>query len=906
MIRAIGLFLALLHAPLSAAEFPAFLESYCLECHDDLAKKGGLDLSRFLTEDDVMADREVWAAIHEKIESHQMPPPKEDAQPTDADRAALLAWIEDIAARPDPALEARDPGKPVLRRLTRLEYNNAIRDLFGLEMDVFAFPERLPLRDKSYFQPATGVMPAEIRVEMREYGAKYPVLCPQLGLPGDHRAEHGYRNRGDTQDFSPLLLENYLTAALTIVNAPELPRRSRVFADLLGLEESSLGFSPRAEDGELGLKPKLLSIFAPDRETIPDAGGNAIPLADFRRRLAEAHAEGLGGVFDVPKSVANQTIAGKGGLIRAAFGNRSLTINPNADLWLAAFATAKATSAPAILTNKEKGAKVFELTFGIESDDAEEGVEHFGCCLVGRRGQSGAVKLTAVFTDATEQTISRDMAEGEAGTTFVSFSAPPGEALKKLVVDGSGFSGDYVLLDDLAVIQSSLGFSPNLPRPELGLKPKLLSASPVERLIAFAESAFRRPLSDEERANFRTLFDRARADGASEADAMRQAVAAVLASPAFLYVEANGTPGDAPVTPLEDHELATRLALFLWASTPDEELLALAREGRLHDPAVLEAQTRRMLKDPRSRELSESFAVQWLRLDQLQSAKPDPELFKSFYYGPQNKGTLHGSALAEALLLFETVQIEDRPILDFLAADYTWLNSQLSRLYGIPLAGSEDITDAPAGTNRELRVKNDRAAIWRRVTLDDANRGGFATMSAPLIVTSLPFRTSPVKRGAWILETLFNRPPTEPKVAFAIENDTKEAAQQMSIREKFELHRNQAACQSCHIRLDPPGFALERFDPVGQWTPDADAKGEWSGRAFDGPAGFKAILAENPHEFTRGFIEHLLSYAITRKLGIQDMPEVARIQQAAEADGWKFSRVVVEIAKSYPFTHVRR
>lgn len=906
MIRAIGLFLALLHAPLSAAEFPAFLESYCLECHDDLAKKGGLDLSRFLTEDDVMADREVWAAVHEKIESHQMPPPKEDAQPTDADRTALLAWIENIAARPDPALEARDPGKPVLRRLTRLEYNNAIRDLFGLEMDIFAFPERLPLRDKSYFQPATGVMPAEIRIEMREYGAKYPVLCPQLGLPGDHRAEHGYRNRGDTQDFSPLLLENFLAAALTIVNAPELPRRSRVFAELLGLEESSLGFSPKAEDGELGLKPKLLSSFAPDIETIPDAGGNAIPLADFRRRLAEAHAEGLGGVFDVPKSVANQTIAGKGGLIRAAFGNRSLTINPNADLWLAAFATAKATSAPAILTNKEKGAKVFELTFDIESDDAEEGVEHLGFCLVGRRGQSGAVKLTAVFTDATEQTISHDMAEGEAGTTFVSFSAPPGEAVKKLVVDGSGFSGDYVLLDDLAVIQSSLGFSPNLPRPELGLKPKLLSASPVERLNAFAERAFRRPLSDEEQATFPTLFDGARAAGASEADAMRQAVAAVLASPAFLYVEANGLPGDAPVTPLEDHELATRLALFLWASTPDEELLALAREGRLHDPAVLESQTRRMLKDPRSRELSESFAVQWLRLDQLQSAKPDPELFKSFYYGPQNKGTLHGSALAEALLLFETVQIEDRSLLDFLAADYTWLNSQLSRLYGIPLAGSEDITDAPAGTNRELRVKNDRAAIWRRVTLDDANRGGFMTMAAPMIVTSLPFRTSPVKRGAWMLETLFNCPPTEPKVAFAIENDTKEAAQQMSIREKFELHRNQAACQSCHIRLDPPGFALERFDPVGQWTPDADAKGEWSGRAFDGPAGFKAILAENPHEFTRGFIEHLLSYAITRKLGIQDMPEVARIQQAAEADGWKFSRVVVEIAKSYPFTHVRR
>jgi hypothetical protein len=894
---------AILLFPLScaAAEFPAFLDSYCLECHDDPAKKGGLDLSSFTDEAAVMRDRDVWRAVYEKVESHQMPPPKEEEQPSAAEREALLAWILEIAARPDPELNAVDPGKSPLRRLTRLEYNNAIRDLFGLGMDVFAFPERLPLRDKSYFQPASGVMPAEIRVEMREYGAKYPVLCPQLGLPGDHRAEHGFRNRGDAQDFSPLLLENHLAAALEIVNAPELPKRSRVFADLLGV-----AFSEMTNGNEPGPEPELLSSFAPDRESMPEAEGNAIPLADFRRRLAEAHAKGLGGVFDVPESVANQTIAGKGELIRAVFGNRRLTINPNADVWLAAFATAKATSAPAILTNRDKGAKVFELTFGIESDDAEEAGEHLGFCLVGRRGQSGTVKLTAVFTDVTEQTLSRDLTEGEAGTTFVSFSAPPGESVKKLVVDGSGFSGDYVLLDDLAVISNGAKQQSVSPPPPPALSNERVVLPPHDRLAAFAERAFRRPLSGEEQATFRALFDGARAAGSSEAEAMRQAVAAVLASPAFLYVEANGTPGDAPVSPLEDHELATRLALFLWASTPDEELLALARAGRLHDPAVLEAETRRMLKDPRSRELSESFAVQWLRLDQLQSAKPDAELFKGFYYGPQNKGTLHGAALAEALLLFETVHIEDRGILDFLAADYTWLNSQLSRLYGIPLAGSEEEAEVPAGTNRELKVKNDQAAVWRRVALDDANRGGFMTMAAPMIVTSLPFRTSPVKRGAWMLETLFNRPPTEPKVAFAIENDTKEAARQISIREKFEAHRNQAACYSCHIRLDPPGFALERFDPIGQWNPDADAKGEWAGRPFDGPAGFKAILAADPHEFTRGFIEHLLGYALGRKLEIHDMPEVARIQQAAEADGWKFSRVVVEIAKSYPFTHVRQ
>jgi hypothetical protein len=183
-------------------------------------------------------------------------------------------------------------------------------------------------------------------------------------------------------------------------------------------------------------------------------------------------------------------------------------------------------------------------------------------------------------------------------------------------------------------------------------------------------------------------------------------------------------------------------------------------------------------------------------------------------------------------------------------------------------------------------------------------------MGAPLTVTSLPFRTSPVKRGAWLLETIFNRPPQEPKVAFAIEDDTKEAAAAQSIRQKFEAHRNQPACYSCHVRLDPPGFALERFDPIGRWRETdggqpVDARGEWNGTPFDGPAGYKAALLRDPAEFTRGFTEHLLSYALGRKLELYDLPAVQEIQRAAAADQNRFSRVVVEIVQSYPFRHTR-
>lgn len=908
------------------------LEAKCFKCHDDLAMKGDLDLSRFLTEDDVMAGRGIWASVYEKIESHQMPPPKEDAQPTEADRAALLAWIEDIAARPDPVLEARDPGKPVLRRLTRLEYNNTVRDLFGIDLDVFIFPERLNFADRSYFQPANGTMGDQVRVPMREYGGKYQVLVPQAGLPGDNRAEYGYRNRGEAMDFSPLLLEKYVQLAGEIVNAAELPARSPKFAALLGMPESRLGFAPRlrsspkAEDGELGLKPKLLSSFAPDIETITEAAGNAIPLADFRRQIAAAHAEGRGGVIDLPATLSNTTLAGKGGLLKARFGDRLVTVNPNADLWLVDFATARESSAPLLMANKTKGEKVYELTFEIRGADEGEGIERLGVCVLGRKNQSGPVTLIATLTDDTETAVTTEIAEGPAGTTFVSFSSIPGETIRRLRVDGSKFSGDHVLIDDLgfitdgkpqsAALLTQQAEEPVPPKPAPRPTAPAAKQPPRERLAAFVREAYRRPVDDAEVDRFFALYENANQAGKDEAAAMRLAAQAVLSSPGFLFHEMDGRPAEgATVSKLEDFELANRLAYFLWSSLPDAELMAAAESGKLtSDPAELERQARRLLRDPRSKELSESFATQWLRLDQLYTSKPDPDLFKAYYSGPQGKSTLHAPALIEPLLLFETVLVEDRSILELIDPGWSWLNESLVALYGldtsaIPALQNPDKAKIDTGT-REVSRKMDSGAEWHRVPLPDGSRGGVLTMSGPLTVTSLPFRTSPVKRAAWLLETIFNRPPTEPKVAFVIENDTKEAALAMSVRQKFEDHRSKAACFSCHIRLDPPGFALESFDPIGAWreqdagTPIDDG-GEWGGTKFDGPAEFKRLLVTEPNEFTRGFVEHLLSYALGRRLQVYDMPAVSEIQRNAGADGWKFSTVIAGIAKSYPFTHVR-
>lgn len=906
------------------------LQKHCFTCHaDSNDAEGGLNLERFRSDADVMRDRQVWAAVYDKVESLQMPPPKESSQPTVKERRQILEWIADIAARPDPQLGARDPGKPVLRRLTRLEYNNTVRDLLGLDIDVFMFSERLPLVDRSYFNPATRKFGDQLEVKLREYGAKYPVLLPNSGLPADNRAEHGYRNWGEAGNFDALTLEKYVALAGEIVNHPTLPQRSSAFAALLGIDPLPLVITNQGKSTNSGgpVSPAV-GVYAPNVKQLTKATGSADNvLGRFFEDLGEAFKEGTGGVCDVAAGAANSTVAGKGATIHVPFANgaKTLTINPNEDLWLVSFATAEAVSGNVLIANKVKQTKKYELTFKLEGGEEDEGVVHVGVCVVGRKGQSGDVAVAARLTDDTETKLSAHIAAGPSGTTFFSFTAHPGELIKSLVVDGSQFSGDYVLIDDIGFITNGrpLPKSPPHPPTTVQTTPQRVSKElppPQERLKQFLERAFRSIVVAEEFDRYFSLFETSRRSGKSEADAMRVAVQAILSSPRFLYLAENAPEGEPAVQPLDSFELANRLAYFLWASMPDDELLAVARSSALNDPQTLEAQARRMLRDPRARELAESFATQWLRLDQLYTAKPDPELFKSFYAGPQGKDTLHGAQLIEALLLFQTVMVEERSILEFIDADFTWLNPRLRKLYGLEvvddtsLAATPNLGDLaiPGQPTREIKAASkDQNNVWSRVRLNDKTRGGFMTMAGPLTVTSLPFRTSPVKRGAWLLETIFHRPPTEPKVAFAIDNDTKEAAAAQSIRQRFEQHRSQPACYSCHIRLDPPGFALERFDAIGSWrdrdgSQPVDARGEWNGRSFDGPTEFKTALMSRPDEFTRGFIEHLLSYALARRLTICDLPTVSEIASAAKADEYRFDRIVIEIAKSYPFRYVRR
>ncbi len=887
------------------------LVQQCIDCHNADTQEGTVDLSRFSSLDDVDRDRALWKTIFDVVEAGQMPLADSGFELDETQREALLSFAREALAQPNSTLNAIDPGKPILRRLTRQEYNNTVRDLFGLNYDIFMFPERLP-RNGAFQSQEHRDKVMVVQTSMREYGQKVDVLLPDLGLPGDSRAEYGYANRGDAMNFSPLLFEKYLEMSAALATSERLLRDSRVLQELFSIEAETP--TPSVETNDSG-SIALRAEFASQERIGKQAAENDTWHDSFVRELTASFERGSGGTFDVPETLNNQTIPGKGGLIKLRVADQVLLINPNIDLWLASFATVDETSGSHSLTNRNKGEKVFELTFaGQDSFDPQ--IQHLGVCVLSRRNQSGRVQLSAVLSNGQRLARQADVSE-QSGNVFFSWVAPPGTSIKALAVDGSEFTGDYVLLDDFGFIFGNSG----TVVPTVKNKTKTVEhggdhrATLKDRIGSFLNCAYRRPATEMELRTSLKFVEAQIASAETESVALEQLVQVVLSSPEFLFLAEPIVDSSKRVREVTAYELANRLSYFLWSSMPDQELLKAAESREIKKPEILRAQVRRMLADrSRSRELSESFAVQWLRLDQLYSSKPDREIFKTFYSGPQGKSTLHGPMMTEALLLFESVLVEDRTILDLYDPDFTWLNGQLANLYGLQGAFKKAKEEATENGQLAAQIPDKEAgSYWLRTQLPDRTRGGVMTMAGPLTLTSLPFRTSPIKRGAWLLETVFNRPPSEPKVAFVLEeavSEDSDAPQTQTVRQLFEKHRSDPNCNSCHSRIDPPGFSLEVFDAMGAYrTHDGeqavDASGTWNDRDFSSPAEFKDAIRAREQELVRGFVEHMLSYALGRHLEYFDMKTVDQIVTDAASEGYRMSAIIEGIVLSYPFQHVR-
>jgi len=532
------------------------------------------------------------------------------------------------------------------------------------------------------------------------------------------------------------------------------------------------------------------------------------------------------------------------------------------------------------------GTKVFEAQIGGEEDlKAIDQLQAPAVAAINGRFQNIPVKVTAGPHKVGVTFIARTYAESDE----VLHAFKPGSGEERIPKVGSlevvgpfnpaGISETpsraRIFVCRPPTLSPSSGQAPKPTGEELACATKVFST--------FARRAFRRPISDRDLEAPLAFYRAARETGDFDT-AIRDGLTAILASPKFLFraerLPENVAPG--AIYRITDFDLASRLAFFLTGRIPDDALLDVAEKGRLSDTAVLEAQVRRLLADPRSRSLVTNFAFQWLRVRGIDNIDPDAVIFPNFDDG------LRTAFRRETELFVESILHEDRSVLDLLTADHTFVNERLALHYGIP------------------NVRGDR---FRRVTLADPNRWGLLGKGSVLMTTSYANRTAPVLRGAWILENILGTPPAAPPPDVEGFKENKEGEKARSVREIMEQHRAKPSCNACHGVMDPLGFALENFDAIGGWRSkdrDAGTPIDASGKLVDGtavnsPADLRKALMKRPEQFVQTMTEKLMTYALGRSVEYYDMPAVRAIVRNAARDNYRFSSIVMGIVRSAPF-----
>jgi hypothetical protein len=410
-----------------------------------------------------------------------------------------------------------------------------------------------------------------------------------------------------------------------------------------------------------------------------------------------------------------------------------------------------------------------------------------------------------------------------------------------------------------------------------------------EVLGRFLRRAFRRRLDSGELDRHAALVEAAMKEGRGWHEGVQLAMQAALSSPKFLFrAEFDDRPAAKEVRPLDEFQLASRLSYFLWSTMPDDELLDLAERGQL--AAGSEGQVRRMLADPRADALVTSFAMQWLQLKRIEFISPDGGLFPTF------DNALRTAMIRETELFVGSIFREDRSLLELIDAGTTFVNGPLAKHYGLEAA---------------YRAAGGTGADFRRVPCADRTRGGLLSQAGILTATSNPTRTSPVKRGRWVLEQLLGEPPPPPPPNVPELAEDEAASATASLRERMEVHRRNAACAGCHARMDAIGFALENYDAVGRYREkdgsfEIDAGGTFpDGTTFSGPAGLKDVLLARKREFCRCLAEKMMTYALGRGLEPADRRSIERIIERLESEDHRMSVLVAGIVSSDAFRERR-
>jgi len=792
---------ALLLGGVSGAQAPpgrAFLDQYCVTCHNQTLSSGGLSFQLLdVTRPAIHADK--WERVIKKLRTGAMPPPGAP-RPPQAAYHAVASWLENqidraAAARPNPGRSN------AVHRLNRTEYENAIRDLFALDIHVRSL------------------------------------------LPGDETADGSFDNNADVLTITTSHLERFLSLARQITRlATGLPPTNPV-VETFPVPLHLVQDDRQSEDLPFGSRGG-----AAIRYHFP-AGGEYLIKVRLRRQYQD-YIMGMGWPqrLDIRldgKLVKRFTVGGeaRGKPSPASFAGAGNSFgDPEWEKYMFSADDRLEVRLPV-----EAGPRLIGVAFVRELWEPE---------FVPQPLQRGRVLTNdELFMDY-------------ASVGSVQIGGP---------YQITGRAPDTPSRREIFVCQ---------PRPGAQENAAEEKACATKILARMARRAYRRPVTDRDLRMLLKFFDTGRQDGGSFDAGIQFALERLLVDPDFLLRVYRDPPQVAPSEAyrLSALELGSRLSFFLWSSIPDEPLLDLAESGKLAEPGILEQQVRRMLADPRAtRALVNDFAAQWLNLRRVAEVVVDPRLYPNF------DGSLLQAFQQETELFVASSLREDRSVLDFLNANYTFVNERLARHYGIPgVYGSR----------------------FRRVTLPNPEqRGGLLAHGGLLAATSYPDRTSPVLRGKWLLDNIVGMPPPPPPDG--VSNtlpENRPGARPASVRQRLEQHRNNPACASCHSLIDPVGFALENFDVLGAWrTLDErgnpiDARGIWhDGRTLDGISGLRAMLLDHPELFAGTVTEKLLAYALGRRLDYYDKPAVRKIVRDAATHQYRWSSLILGIVESPAF-----
>lgn len=768
-----------------AAYFQTTVNSYCIGCHNDVMLTAGFSLQH-VDVNNVAEGAEAWEKVLRKLKVRTMPP-ADVARPDAATYDAFARYLEtslDEHARTDP-----HPGRPSIRRLNRTEYINAVRDVLAVE------------------------------------------ITDDTILPADDTM-FGFDNIGEVLTLSPLLAEQYISAARKVRRQALGEPDTQAVSEIYTVSEYLMQEDRMGEDMPFGSR-----------------GGVSVD-----------HHFPMDGEYVVKVRLQRNS--------REYI--RGLTEPQQFDIRL-------------------DGRSIKRITIGGEKYGRSAGIFSTGA--------SGDVEQEHYERTADEALQARFFAR--AGTrnltvTFLQETTLPEEPLypEHTLYDYAQYKGGVAAVHTVAIggPYDARGVGETASRERILICRPTSDAdeSCARRILSgLSHRAYRRPATELELEDLMAFYRQGRSAGFEQGIGL--AIERMLAGPEFLFLvieqPVDAEPGK--VFAITDLELASQLSLFLWRTIPDDELLDLAESGELSKPEVLRQQVRRMLTDPRSAALIENFAAQWLQLGKLNVAAPNTDLFPYF------EDNLRRAFQKETELFFEYVLRNDRPLLELLNADYTFVNERLAEHYGIPeVYGSH----------------------FRKVTLPDPTRGGLLGQASILTVTSYPNRTAPVIRGKWILENILGAPPPPPPPNVPSLRQENDEGKVLNMREQMEQHRANPVCASCHKVMDPLGFALENYDAIGNWrTIDVasnspiDASGTLpDGTPFTGLMELREVLiAKRREDFVLTTIEKLLTYALGREITYHDAPVMRSIMRHSAPDEYRLSSIIMAVAESAPFQRRR-